>query len=47
MARLAALRGDDFAGGILLYNGRGILPRADDTMPAVPLGELWERLGGL
>ncbi len=43
MARLAALCGDDFAGGILLYNGRDVLPLADDRMLAVPLGELWER----
>ena len=43
MARLAALCGDDFEGGILLYNGRDILPLADERMLAVPLGELWER----
>ena len=43
MARLAALCGDDFAGGILLYNGRDVLPLADERMLAVPLSELWER----
>lgn len=43
MARLAALCGDDFEAGILLYNGRDMLPLADDRMLAVPLGELWER----
>ena len=43
MARLAALCGDDFEGGIVLYNGRDVLPLADDRMLAVPLGELWER----
>ena len=43
MARLAALCGDDFEGGILLYNGRDILPLADERMLAVPLSELWER----
>ena len=43
MARLAALCGDDFEGGILLYNGRDILPLADKRMLAVPLSELWER----
>ena len=43
MARLAELCGDDFAGGIVLYNGRDILPLADKRMLAVPLSELWER----
>lgn len=43
MAHLAALCGDDFEGGILLYNGRDVLPLADDRMLAVPLCELWER----
>ncbi len=43
LARLAALCGDDFAGGIVLYNGRDILPLAGDRMVAVPLSELWER----
>lgn len=43
MVRLAALCGDDFEGGILLYNGRDILPLADERMLAVPLSELWER----
>lgn len=43
MARLAALCGDDFEGGILFYNGRDILPLADERMLAVPLSELWKR----
>ena len=43
MARLAALCGQDFQGGILLYNGRDILPLADERMLAVPLSDLWER----
>ena len=43
MARLAALCGQDFQGGILLYHGRDILPLADERMLAVPLSELWER----
>lgn len=43
MARLAALCGNDFEGGIVLYNGRDILPLAGKNMLAVPLSELWER----
>ena len=43
MARLAALCGDDFAGGILFYNGRDILPLAGQTTVAVPVSELWTR----
>ena len=43
MARLAALCGNDFADGILFYNGRDILPLAGAGMPAVPLSELWTR----
>lgn len=43
MARLAALCGNDFEGGILFYNGRDILPLAGDGMLAVPLSELWTR----
>ena len=43
LARLAALCGSDFAGGFLLYNGRDILPLADERMLAVPLSELWTR----
>ena len=43
MARLAALCEEDFEGGILLYNGRDILPLAGERMLAVPLSELWER----
>ena len=40
MMRLAALCGDDFEGGVLLYNGRDILPMEDERMLAVPLREL-------
>lgn len=43
MARLAAQCGDDFEAGILLYNGRDILPLAEEGMLAVPLSELWRR----
>ncbi len=43
MARLAALCGDDFAGGILFYNGRDILPLAGQNTLAVPVSELWTR----
>ncbi len=43
MARLAALCGDDFEGGILFYNGRDILPLAGQGTLAVPLSELWTR----
>ena len=43
MMRLAALCGDDFEGGMLLYNGRDILPLADERMLAVPVGEVWRR----
>ena len=43
MMRLAALCGDDFEGGMLLYNGRDILPLAGERMLAVPVGELWRR----
>ena len=43
MMRLAALCGDDFEGGMLLYNGRDILPLAGERMLAVPVSELWTR----
>ena len=43
MARLAALCGDDFEGGILFYNGRDILPLAGKNTLAVPVSELWSR----
>lgn len=43
MARLAALCGDDFEGGILLYNGWDILPLAGERVLAVPLSEVWRR----
>ena len=43
MMRLAALCGDDFEGGVLLHNGRDILPMEDERMLAVPLRELWRR----
>ena len=43
LRRLAALCGDDFEAGIVLYNGSGILPLAPDGMLAVPFSELWTR----
>ena len=43
MMRLAALCGDDFEGGMVLYNGRDILPMEDQRMLAVPLREIWRR----
>ncbi len=43
MARLAALCGNDFEGGILFYNGRDILPLAGNRMMAVPLSKRWTR----
>ena len=43
MARLAALCGNDFEGGILFYNGRDILPLAGQDALAVPVSELWTR----
>ncbi|MCE2422371.1 MAG: ATP-binding protein [Gemmatimonadetes bacterium] len=43
LARLARACGNDFEGGIVLYNGRSTLPMADDRMRAVPLSELWKR----
>ena len=43
MARLAALCGNDFEGGILFYNGRDILPLAGQDTLAVPVSELWTR----
>lgn len=43
MMRLAALCGDDFEGGMVLYNGRDVLPMADERVLAVPLREIWRR----
>ena len=43
LRRLAALCGDDFEAGIVLYNGGDILPLAADRMLAVPFSELWTR----
>ena len=43
LRRLAALCGDDFEAGIVLYNGSDILPLAADRMLAVPFSELWTR----
>ncbi|MCY3698386.1 MAG: ATP-binding protein [Gemmatimonadetes bacterium] len=43
LRRLAALCGDDFEAGIVLYNGGDILPLATDRMLAVPFSELWTR----
>ena len=41
MARLAAQCGSDFAGGILFYTGRDVLPLGDRRMVAAPVSELW------
>jgi hypothetical protein len=43
LRRLAALCGEDFEAGIVLYNGGGILPLAEARMLAVPFSELWTR----
>ncbi len=43
LRRLAALCGDDFEAGIVLYNGGDILPLATDRMLAVTFSELWTR----
>ena len=43
LRRLAALCGDDFEAGIVVYNGNDILPLAEERMLAVPLSELWAR----
>ena len=43
LARLAARCGAHFAGGILLYAGRDVLPMHDRRMLAVPIRALWDR----
>ena len=43
LRRLAALCGEDFEAGIVLYNGSNILPLAEERMLAVPFSELWTR----
>ena len=43
LRRLAALCGEDFEAGIVLYNGSDILPLAEERMVAVPFSELWTR----
>ena len=42
LRRLAALCGDDFRGGIVLYDGGDTLPLGDGLM-AVPMNALWTR----
>ena len=43
LARLAERCGADFEQGILLYDGRDVLPMRDKRLLAVPLSELWDR----
>ena len=43
LRRLAALCGEDFEAGMVLYNGSDILPLAEERMLAVPFSELWTR----
>ena len=43
LARLAERCGTDFEQGILLYDGRDVLPMRDKRLLAVPLSELWDR----
>ena len=43
LRRLAERCGKDFERGILLYNGRDVLPLQDKRLLAVPLSELWQR----
>lgn len=42
LVRLARIVDADFAGGIVFYNGRSIVPLADGQFHAVPLAKLWE-----
>ena len=42
LARLAERCGTDFEQGILLYDGRDVLPMRDKRLLAVPLSELWD-----
>jgi len=39
---LAARSGKQFQGGILLYNGKDVLPLGTQNMLAVPISKLWE-----
>jgi len=43
LTRLAALCGDDFAGGIVFYDGTDVLPLGQPRLLAVPLARLWDR----
>ena len=43
LRRLADTVGEDFHGGIVLYDGGDILPLGDERLLAVPLAELWRR----
>lgn len=43
LRRLAENCGDDFRGGVVLYDGGDILPLGDPRLLAVPLSELWTR----
>jgi hypothetical protein len=43
LARLAERCGKDFAGGVVFYTGRDVLPLPDPRMVAAPVSELWTR----
>ena len=43
LVRLAERCGADFEQGILLYDGKDVLPMRDGRLLAVPLSELWDR----
>jgi hypothetical protein len=43
LTRLAALCGDDFAGGVVFYDGTDVLPLGQPRLLAVPLARLWNR----
>ena len=43
LQRLAALCGDDFAGGIVFYDGVDVLPLGRPDLLAVPLAQLWDQ----
>ena len=43
LQRLAALCGDDFAGGIVFYDGVDVLPLGRPDLLAVPLARLWDQ----
>ncbi len=42
LGRLAALRGGDFADGIVFYHGLDVLPLGRPDLLAVPLARLWD-----